>query len=424
MPTLDYERPAAVSPLRELLTLAIPTVLQMSAYTLEQFCDTYMLAQVSDDFATAAGQGGMLAFAVLSFGFGVMMLINAMVSQSFGADKKAECGRYLWQGIWFAVAYSVAVVPLIFIAAPVFTWMGHDERLIPLEVDYFNVSVYMIVVKMLAMALGQFLLAINRPNVVLAAAAVGVVSNVFVNWLLITGNWGFPALGVAGAAWGTNAAMTTELLIVGAFVFAPKIRRAYSTLQWRPETAKLKELLRHGVPSGLQISGDVISWTIFFGYVMAFYGTATLAANNYAMQYVKIAFMPAWGFSSAVTAIVGRYVGAGDPDTAMQRAALGLRITMTYMVSLGIALLIFQAPLMRVFTADAETLRVARIVLICCSGFMVFDAMFMIYMGALRGVKDTFWPMVVQLTLVWTLVVCGGLAAAVWFTHWGPSVPW
>ena len=425
MQTLDTQRPGVVvSPMREILTLAIPTVLQMSSYTLEQFCDTLMLAKVSDDYATAAGQGGMLAFAVISFGFGVMMLINALVSQCFGGNRPADCGRFLWQGVWFGVGYSVLVLPLIFIAGPVFRWMGHDAKLIPLEVDYFNVSLYLIVAKMLALALGQFMLAINRPNVVLAAAATGVLSNVFVNWLLIYGNWGFPTLGVAGAAWGTNAAILTELLIVAAYVFGPTIRKTYNTLEWKFDRIKTGELLRTGLPAGLQTAGDVVSWTLFLGFVMAYYGTATLAANNYVMQYVKLSFMPAWGFATAVTAIVGRYVGAHQPDVAIARANLGLKITLVYMVSLGVTFLLFQMPLLRVFTSDPETLRVGQIVLWCCCGFMVFDAMFVIYLGALRGVTDTFWPMVVQMALVWTLVVAGGTAAAAYLTHLGPAVPW
>jgi multidrug resistance protein, MATE family len=425
--SVDLQRPGGgvvASPTKELLTLAIPTVLQMASYTVDQFADTLMLSVVSDDYATAASQGGMLAFFVISFGFGVLMLVNAMTSQAFGAQKHAQCGRIMWQGIWFSLIYTVAVLPALFFSSRVFSAMGHEERLIPLQVDYFVVCNYFLTVKLVALAMGQFLLAIGRPNVVLAAAATGIVANIFVNWLTIYGNWGFPKIGVAGAAWGTNAGVLAELLIVAAFVFGPKIRKAYNTLDWKFDRPQSLELMRTGLPSGLQMSGDVASWTLFFGFVMAYYGTATLAANNYVMQYVKIAFMPAWGFSSAVTAIVGRYVGAQQYDTAMHRATLGLRITMAYMVSLGVLFVALESPLLRVFTQDAETLRVGRVVMYCCAGFMVFDAMFVIYMGALRGVTDTFWPMVVQMSLVWGIVVTGGTAAAAYWTSAGPVVPW
>ena len=189
-----------VSPVREIMILAVPTVLQMLAYTVEQFTDAYMLSKVGDNAASAAVAAGMVTFCVISFGFGILMLVNAMVSQSFGAGAHKDCGRHLWQGIWFGVVYALVLMPTVFFSPMLFKWMGHDAALVPMEVDYFNISIYALVIKMLAIALGQFMLAINRPNIVLVSAALGMVGNIFVNWLLIYGNWGFPQLGVAGAA--------------------------------------------------------------------------------------------------------------------------------------------------------------------------------------------------------------------------------
>src|SRR5687768_16433848 len=87
-------------PLRELMSLAGPTIAQMASYTVMHFIDTLMLSRVGNDAAAAAGTAGMFSFALISFGFGVLMLVNTLVSQSFGRKDYQECGRYLWQGIW------------------------------------------------------------------------------------------------------------------------------------------------------------------------------------------------------------------------------------------------------------------------------------------------------------------------------------
>ncbi|MBC7783443.1 MAG: MATE family efflux transporter [Burkholderiales bacterium] len=423
LPT-ELIRPKSVSPLRELLVLAVPTVLQMGAYTLEQFIDAWMLASVSDLPATACVNAGMLAFCVLSFGFGIMMLINAMVSHSFGAGRLDDCGVYLWQGIWIGLAYSVAVVPLTFIARPAFTLAGHSAELVPMEVTYFNISVALIAVKMLAMAVGQFMLAINHPNLVLLAASAGLVANVIVNWFLIYGNAGFPAMGVAGAAWGTNAAVLTELLIVAWVVFGPGVRRKYNTLAWRVDWAKFKEVLKTGIPSGFQMTGDVFAWTLFLAAVMALYGNAAMAANTYMIQYMKLSFMPAFGIGTAVTALVARYLGAGDPEASEQSAHLGFKVAAAYMLMCGVLFFVFRNSLIGLFTNDPEIIRLGGLLLIFSAIFQFFDAMFIVYIGALRGVRDTFWPTTVQLILCWTLVVGGGYLVARFWRDAGIGGPW
>ncbi|HEX8341116.1 MAG TPA: MATE family efflux transporter [Tepidisphaeraceae bacterium] len=422
MDNSSLDRP--VTPLRELLTLAIPTVLQMFSYTIEQFTDIQMLSRVSDDAATAAGQAGLVGFCVLSFGFGVLMLVNALVSQAYGGGREADCGGHLWQGIWFAIVYGIAVLPIMLLAGPIFRAMGHSEGLIPLEVEYFNLSVAFILVKMLAIALGQFTLAVNRPNLVLIAATVGMVGNIFANWLLIYGNWGFPAMGVAGAAWGTNVAITIELVIVAGFVFRRSTAQQYRTLVARFDRVKFRELLRLGLPSGFQTVGDVAAWTIFFGVVIAIYGEKAMHANNYMIQYMKISFMPAFGLSVAVTALVGRYIGAGKPDVAEHRAHLGFKVAAIYMLLMAVLFVAFRRLLMGTFSSDAEVIRLGGIVAVFCAVFQLFDAVFIIYSAALRGASDTFWPMVVQITLCWTVLVGGGLATAYCLPQLGISGPW
>jgi len=422
------EPPAAahVSPVKELLVLAVPTILQMLSYTVQQFTDVYMLSRVSDAYATSAVNAGMVTLCVISFGYGILMLVNAMVSHAFGAGQFRDCGRHLWQGIWLGVGYSVAMFPLVFVAEPIFSLMGHPPEWVPLEVSYFNITIGLLIVKMLALAVGQYMLAVNRPNIVLVSAVAGMLLNVVVNWLLIYGDdtLGMPAMGVAGAAWGTNAGVAIELVILGSVAFGPSMRRTYGTLAFGFDREKFFELMRVGVPSGFQMVGDVVAWTVFLAVIMPIFGPEAMAANGYMIQYMKVSFMPAFGLSAAVTALVARYMGAGQSETSEQRAHLGFQMALGYMMACGVVFLVLRNDLMQLFSDDPAVIALGGTLLVVCAVFQCFDAMFIMYSGALRGAKDTFVPSVVQIVLCWGVVVGGGYAVAWYFPEFGVLGPW
>jgi MATE family multidrug resistance protein len=160
----------STSPLRELLYLAAPTVAQMASYTLMQFIDTWILAKAGGVIApTAAANSGMLGFSVISLGMGVMFVVNALVSQAYGRKDLAECGRFLWQGIWFAVVFSLMLIPVSSAGPAVFRSMGHADELVKPESIYLRIVLDAAFLKLGATAIEQFLMGINKPIAVAVA---------------------------------------------------------------------------------------------------------------------------------------------------------------------------------------------------------------------------------------------------------------
>src|SRR5688500_2163280 len=150
-------------PIVELLTLALPTVAQMASYTLMQFTDRWMLAKVGDLEATAAGTAGITFFCVLGFGYGVLLVVNTLVSQAFGRRDNASIGRYLCQGLWFGLIFGTLTLVLYPVAEPLFLRMGHEPRMAALEGEYLRVVSLAGWTKLLAVALMQSLLGLHRP---------------------------------------------------------------------------------------------------------------------------------------------------------------------------------------------------------------------------------------------------------------------
>ncbi len=398
-------------PLAELLVLALPTVAQMASYTVMHFTDTWMLSRLGLVEPTASANASLFGFAITSVGFGTLWVVNTLVSQSFGRGDNRRCGQYLWQGIWFAVIYGLLMFPVLPLAEPLFAAFGHEPRLAHLEATYLWITLSFTGLRLTGAAMGQFLLAVDKPGRVLIAAAIGASVNIFANWVLIWGHLGFPEMGLAGAAWGTNFGAVVEMLILAAFVFEPKIRRKYHVLEWRLRMERMVTLIRIGVPSGLQFVGDVLAWAVFGMLVMAVYGTEAMAANTFAMRFMSLSFMPAFGISAAVTALTGRYIGRGMPDVAAARAHLGFRVTAVYMMACGVLFFVFRHQLMSVFTDDPNVLQWGATLLIFVAVFQFFDALYIVYSGALRGAGDTLVPALVTAVMCWMMVV--GLAYAV-----------
>jgi MATE family multidrug resistance protein len=426
--TLTYSTPIETerTPLVELLLLAGPTVAQMASYTLMQFFDTWMLAHVGAGVnePTAASNSGMLAFSVISLGMGVMWVVNTLVSQSFGRKDYVDCGRYLWQGIWFGIAFAVLLLPALPFVSTFFTMVGHDHALVKLETIYMQIVIGGSILKLTGAACGQFLIAVDRPNSVLIATVIGVSANIVAAWTMIFGHFGVHRMGVAGSAWGQNVGVFFETASLFVLASLPVVRRKYNLRDWKPRFRMLMTLMRVGIPSGVQITADVFAWSLYTMWVMNVFGDKIMAANTFVFRYMAVSFMPAFGIGTAVTALVGRYVGMGRPDIARKRADLGFAVTAAYMLTCGLVFCLGRHWLIGIFAADPEVLHIGEMLLVFAGVYQFFDAMYIVYNGALRGAGDTFIPAIATASLCWGLNVGGGYFVATRFTHWGAAGPW
>jgi MATE family multidrug resistance protein len=278
--------------------------------------------------------------------------------------------------------------------------------------------------KLVSTAFAQFLLAINHAGKVLAATVVGVSMNIVAAWAMIFGHLGFKPMGVAGSAWGQNVGVLFEMTTLVVFASLPHIRRTFFATDWKLRPRMLLTLLRIGVPSGIQVVTEVLAWSLFAMWVMALFGTRTMAANTFMFRYMAVSFMPAYGVSMAVTALVGRYIGMGREDLAHKRADLGFVVAGAIMLSCGLLFFFGRNVLMGLFTQDPQILRVGAMLLVFAAIYQFFDAMYITYNGALRGAGDTFVPAMVTAGLCWGITVFGGYSVARWRPQWGAAGPW
>lgn len=423
--------------LRELVAVAAPTIATMTSYTLMQFVDGYMVSRITPHdtvHLAAQGNGGVWSWVPMSLFAGLSGVVNTYVAQNLGAGKPERGSAYAWNALWLgAMLWLVVLVPLALVIPRIFGLMGHDERLVELESVYARILLLGGIVTVVSRGLSQFFYGLHRPGITLLAAVVGNIINVVCNYALIYGEWGMPALGVEGAAWGTVIGTTVEALIPLAVFLSPRYERLYHTRRaWRVSMGHMRDIVRIGWPPALMYGNEMVCWAVFMTYLAGHFGKEHNTAGWIVLRYMHLSFMPAVGLSVALTAVVGKCLGARRPDLAAQRARLGIMTAMAYMGACALVFVLLREPLVRLFLAEgtdegsaAAVLAIGTQLMIVAAVFQVFDGLGISLIGILRGAGDTTWPSVVAAVLSWVCIVGLGAVLAFWAApQWGSLGPW
>ena len=435
---------APSSPLQEVWSIAWPTVLTMTSYTVMQFVDKLMVAQVSPLQVAAQGNGGIWAFAPIAMGMGALTVVNTYVSQNLGAGTPENGPKYAWAALWLSIAtWLVLLVPWAIALGWLFAMMGHEPQLVRLETGYGRILLLGGVILLASRGLNHYFFGMHRPRIVTVSAITGNLVNGVANYVLIFGHEGLPAwglpgvpglppMGLYGAAIGTLIGTAVELAIPAAVFLGSKMNAAYQTrASWRIRTGPIRDLIRIGWPAALQFGNEMICWSIFMSVLVGRFGENHMTAGWAALGYMHLSFMPAIGFSVAVSSLVGKYIGAGQPDTAVARARLGLRLAMAYMTACAVIFFVFRHQLISYFVAGAllpgqaaEIIEAGGKLMICAAVFQTVDAFGITYTGALRGAGDTVWPGMITIVYSWLFIVAGGWAIAVLWPGLLSVGPW
>ncbi|MFM9958193.1 MAG: MATE family efflux transporter [Phycisphaerales bacterium] len=435
------------SPLAEMLRIAMPTVLGMLSYTIMQFVDKYFCAQLGVEELAAAGNGGVAAWFPCSVMAALLGVVNTFVSQNLGAGTPEKGSAYAWTGLWMSlVAWVVVLLPYAFWLPEVFAsmrWLfGLGEvsaKVAELESGYARVLMVGMVITLWARGVAQFFYGMHRPVVVTVGVVLGNIVNFVLTYALVFGKWGLPEWGVVGSAVGTVIGTMVELAVPMAVFLSAKFNTLYGTRRaWRPSMSAVRDITRVGWPAGMMFGNEMVCWWIFMSGFVAQFGAAHNAASWITLQYMHLSFMPAVGMSIAVQAMVGKAIGAGDPDLARARARLGTWVTIAYMGACALVMVVFRVPLVELFVnhapaggaselsnADPElVLMIGGQLLILAAVFQMFDAVGITMIGALRGAGDTLWPGVMTVVLAWGLIIGGGKLITELRPEWGALGPW
>lgn len=413
----DYE-----TSLPYMFKLAGPMVVSTISMTVMQFVDRFMVSRLGTDALAAVLPAGFVAFLPGGFAVGALTSLNTFVSQSFGRREQTNCSRYFWQAIYLALGYCAIVLAVMWPAArSVFSLLGQPAAVIEMEVIYLRIMLLANFVAVINWSSGHFFMGVHRPMIIMCSSLCGQVVNVLANYALIFGKFGLPAMGIAGAAWGTFVGMSVAASInVAVFLSDPINHQFRSRHTFRPAIALMRALLRVGIPAGVGLMVNVALWGVVLFALVGRFGKEAMAATSAVLSYTNLSTMPIVGISTALAAAVGKAIGSGRKDLAMRQTKGCLRIALIYMGLVGACFLFLRDSLMVFWSRDPEVLAVGSQILVLAALYQTFHAARIIYGGALRGAGDTTWLAIISgigaigiLGLGGVLVVriCPGLGA-------------
>ena len=407
-----------------MLRLAGPVILAEIGWMSMGLVDTIMVGPLGPAAIGASGMSNSLFFAVAVFGMGVMLGLDALVANSYGAGRLDDCLRWLKHGVLVALIVAPTIMLIFYGARTTSGRWGLHPAVRALAQPYMAILGLGAAPLMLYATFRRYLQGIHAVRPVMVALVTANLVNAFGNWVLIFGHLGMPALGVNGSAWATVGARVYMAAFLGfAIVREHRMRgAAHIHVPFAFDATRVRRLLALGLPAASQVTLEVG----VFAAVSALAGTldpASLGAHQIALNIAALAFMVPLGLASAAAVRVGYAVGAGDGRRAVHAGWTALAIGATITGAVGIAIVLAPRPLLRPFTADPQLLAIGVHLLWIAAAFQLFDGTQAVATGVLRGIGDTRTPMVVNVIGHWALGLPVGWALCFRY-GWGVAGLW
>ncbi len=411
-----------------MLALAVPVVLAEMGWMTMGIVDTVMVGRISPEAIGAVGIGSGVFIGVGIFAMGLLLGLDTLVAQAFGAGRIHDCHRWLFHGVALGLLLTAPIMILLFgVSASLDRW-GLAPEVLRLAGPYLDVVTWSVLPLLLYASFRRYLQGMGVVRPIMVALLLANLVNVVANWMLIFGELGAPPLGVQGAAWAT----VVSRVVMAAFLFAViryREREREPGLFQTPlriEMAWMRRLVVLGLPAAGQVTLEVG----VFSAATALAGRlapVSLAAHQIAINLAAFTFMVPLGVASAGAVRVGHAVGRRDVAGAALAGWTALLLGVGFMACAAAAFLLFPRALIGAFTSDARVLELGASLLFVAAIFQLFDGLQGVATGVLRGLGDTRSPMLWNLAGHWFIglplgyALCFGAGLGVIGLWWGLS---
>jgi MATE family multidrug resistance protein len=407
-----------------MLRLAGPVILAEIGWMSMGIIDTIMVGPLGPAAIGVSGMSNSLFFAVAVFGMGVMLGLDALVAESYGASRVDDCLRWLQHGVLVALIVAPTIMLIFYGLLTTSAHWGLHPAVREQARPYMAILGLGAPPLLLYATFRRYLQGMHIVRPVMVALVTANLVNAFGNWVLIWGHFGLPALGINGSAWATVGARVYMAAFLGFAILREHRKRgdAHTRVPFAVEPARVRRLLALGVPAASQLTLEVG----VFAAVSALAGTldpVSLGAHQIALNVVALAFMVPLGLSSAAAVRVGHAVGAGDRRRAVSAGWTAFTVGATITSIVGLSFIVAPMPMLRAFTDDSRLLAIGVRLLAIAAVFQLFDGTQAVLTGVLRGVGDTRTPMAFNVIGHWVLGLPIGWALCFRY-GWGVAGLW
>jgi MATE family multidrug resistance protein len=387
------------SDFKELFAIAGPVVAVQLGTMAMGVVDTMIVGRVSPAAMAAVGAGNQFVFTAAMLGMGTLLALDPIVAQAVGAHDEQGIARGLQRGLLLALAMTPATLALFALDHAVFVATGIPADVRPMAEAFVDASAPGIIAFYFFIVFRQTLQALGRLAPILWTILIGNVLNAFLNWVLVFGNLGSPALGAVGSAWSSTIGRWAQTALLVAFAWGVlKGRLRFSSAAF--DLAPLARMIALGVPIGLHWLMEVGVFSLV-GLLMGRLGTDALAGHQVAINLASLTFMVPLGIGAAASVLVGRAVGRGDVAGVKRAARIALVTGSAFMLCSAVCMFTLSRPIASLYTSEAGVIAVALSLLPLAGLFQVFDGLQAVGGGILRGLGDTRVPFLAALAAYW-----------------------
>ncbi|MDO6597646.1 MATE family efflux transporter [Oceanihabitans sp. 2_MG-2023] len=391
--------------------LAAPVMLGMLGHTFVQFIDNIMVGQLGTAELAAVSLGNSFIFIAMSLGIGFSTAITPLVAEADTANDFKQGKSAFKHGLFLCTVLGISLFFLVYFAKPLMYLMQQPEEVVAFAIPYLDLVAFSLIPLIIFQAFKQFSDGLSMTKYPMYATILANVINVVLNYLLIFGTFGFPELGIIGAAYGTLASRIVMVVYLWWLLKGKEKSKNYVTniKFFVLESSMIKKLISLGAPSAMQMFFEVAIFTAAI-WLSGLLGKNPQAANQIALNLSSMTFMVAMGLSVASMVRVGNQKGLKN-YVELRRIAFSLFLLGTIFASC-FALLFFvfhnQLPKLYVDFDDAknlvdntEVVAIASKLMLAAAIFQISDSLQVVVLGALRGLQDVKIPTIITFVSYW-----------------------
>lgn len=394
---------------RDIFRLAWPVYVAQMAVMANGVIDTVMAGRYGTTDLAAVGIGAAVYATLFITLMGVLFALTPIVAQAYGARRYGEIGEDVRQSAWLALGVSALSIALLANPGWLLRIAGAPSAVEAITRGYLNAIAWGVPAALLFRVFASFSTAVSRPRAVMVLNLLGLTLKIPLNWALMHGKLGLPALGGAGC--GVATALIAWITCGAAWIWCARdadYRRYRIFVHWSwPRARSQWQLVALGVPIGATFFVDVTAFT-FMALFIARFGALYSGAHQIVANLAALTFMLPLAIGNATSVLVGQALGASRPDQARTAALAGLALGVGFGLVVGVALFVAAGPLAGLYTADSGVRPIAAGLLGLVAIYHVFDAAQAVASNALRGYKRTGVPMLIYAAGLWGAGLGGG----------------
>jgi len=395
------------------LKLAYPVILGLLGHTFVAFADNIMVGRLGTAELAAVSLGNSFVFIAMSLGIGFSTAITPLVAEADGANNKENAKRALKHGLVLCTFLGLSLFAIILLCKPILYLMKQPVEVVDLAIPYLELVAFSLVPLIIFQAFKQFSEGLSQTKYPMYATIIGNVINIVLNYVLIFGSFGFPKMGIVGAAVGTLVSRVIMVIFLWALLKKkPKFTYYVTGFNFKKiERSVMQKIIELGFPSALQMFFEVAIFTAAI-WLSGVLGKNAQAANQIALNLSSMTFMVGMGLGVAAMIRVGNQKGLKH-FVDLRRIAISI-FMLTFLLEVVFAVVFFLGnnwlPTIYLDVDDVvnkvdntEVIYLAAKLLLVAAVFQISDGIQVVVLGALRGLQDVKIPTLITFIAYWVI---------------------